>query len=216
MTNTTEIQSDGMADPGRIPKVTPEDVLAEFTEQEDRAEPMTAPELAEALDCSRRTALNKLHTLEEEGDVASKKVGGRSKVWWVPLTDGERAPTDGRESDVREPGDRTGETLEDAVDGQDAEATLRELDLPGSGAKLDGRIEAVLRLYEHLKDHAGEPVSRRELLDHVDADAVGYASRESFWNNFVKANSSQGRETNALVALPGVEEWGDGEYRYDP
>lgn len=42
-------------------------------------------ELADVLDCSRRTVLNKLHTLEEQGDVASKKVGGRSKVWWVPL-----------------------------------------------------------------------------------------------------------------------------------
>lgn len=75
---------------------------------------------------------------------------------------------------------------------------------------------AVLGLYEHLQDHACEPVSRADLLKHVEADAVGYASRESFWNNFVKANSSEGRDTNALATLPGVEEWGDGEYRYNP
>lgn len=75
-----------MGDPGRIPRVTPEDVLDVFAERVDPAEPLTAPELADALDCSRRTALNKLHTLQDRGAVASKKVGGRAKVWWLPRT----------------------------------------------------------------------------------------------------------------------------------
>lgn len=64
--------------------VTPEDVLAVFDEREDAAEPLTAPEIADAVGIARRTALNRLDELRERGDVASKKVGGRARVWWVP------------------------------------------------------------------------------------------------------------------------------------
>ena len=74
-----------MGDPGRKPRITPNDVLAVFRGRTDRAEPLTAIEVADELQCSRRTALNKLHDLEERGDVSSKKVGGRSRVWWRPL-----------------------------------------------------------------------------------------------------------------------------------
>lgn len=74
-----------MSSPGRTPEVTPDDVAEVFETRDDRAEPLTAVEVADKLDCSRRTALNKLNSLEERGDVASKKVGGRSRVWWRPL-----------------------------------------------------------------------------------------------------------------------------------
>lgn len=66
-------------------RTTPDDVLDAFSGREDRAEPLTAPELADVLNCSRRTALNKLNTLAERDAIASKKVGGRSKVWWRPI-----------------------------------------------------------------------------------------------------------------------------------
>jgi len=98
----------------------------------------------------------------------------------------------------------------------DPEGILRDLGLPGSGAKLDARIDALLSIYNYLCDRPGEAVEKSELQDLVDADAVGYGSVGSFWTNCVKANKSQGRDTNALVALPGVEDWGDGEYRYGP
>lgn len=76
-----------MAKPGPAPSVTPEDVLDVFAARDDPTEPLTAPEIADALGCSRSTALDKLHRLEERGDVRSKKVGGRSRVWWVPPGD---------------------------------------------------------------------------------------------------------------------------------
>lgn len=74
-----------MGKPGPAPEVGPEDVLGVFTDREDPAEPLTAPEVADRLGCSRRTALNRLHELADRGDVESKKVGGRSRVWWVPI-----------------------------------------------------------------------------------------------------------------------------------
>ena len=71
--------------PGPKPRITPPDVLEIFGDREDRAEPLTASEVADALRCSRRTAGRKLDQLVDSGDVDSKKVGGRSRVFWIPI-----------------------------------------------------------------------------------------------------------------------------------
>ena len=47
-------------------------------------EPLTTSEVAAALDCSRRTAYNRLDRLADRGHVATKKVGARGRVWWRP------------------------------------------------------------------------------------------------------------------------------------
>ena len=85
-----------MATPGRKPRVTPEDVLDVFAARDDPTEPLTAPEVADALNCSRKTAYNKLQALSERGEITSKKVGGRSRVWWVP-TDADADESDWRD-----------------------------------------------------------------------------------------------------------------------
>ena len=74
-----------MASQGRDMEYTLSDVTDVFEAREDYAEPLTASEIAAELGCSRRTALNKLHALAAETDVTSKKVGGRSRVWWIPI-----------------------------------------------------------------------------------------------------------------------------------
>jgi len=74
-----------MAEPGRETEFTESAVIEVFKTREDYAEPLTATEIADRLDCSRRTALNKLHTLQDDTDITSKKVGGRSRVWWIPV-----------------------------------------------------------------------------------------------------------------------------------
>jgi len=74
-----------MASQGRDTEYTLSDVTTVFEAREDYAEPLTASEIAAELGCSRRTALNKLHALAAETDVTSKKVGGRSRVWWIPI-----------------------------------------------------------------------------------------------------------------------------------
>ncbi len=79
-----------MSDPSRT-KVTREDVLDVFRSRADPAEPLTAPEVADRLDCSRRTALDRLQEIADSGEVADKKVGGRSRVWWLPIDRGESA-----------------------------------------------------------------------------------------------------------------------------
>jgi MarR-like DNA-binding transcriptional regulator SgrR of sgrS sRNA len=74
-----------MSPQGRDTEFTLSDVTEVFESRDDYAEPLTASEIADRLDCSRRTALNKLHQLQDETDLKSKKVGGRSRVWWIPV-----------------------------------------------------------------------------------------------------------------------------------
>lgn len=74
-----------MSTQGRDTEFSLSDVTQIFEARSDYAEPLTASEIADELGCSRRTALNKLHDLEEETDLKSKKVGGRSRVWWIPV-----------------------------------------------------------------------------------------------------------------------------------
>ncbi|MFC7131813.1 MULTISPECIES: helix-turn-helix domain-containing protein [Salinibaculum] len=74
-----------MSTQGRDTEFTLSDVTQIFEARTDYAEPLTASEIAEELGCSRRTALNKLHELEDGTDLKSKKVGGRSRVWWIPV-----------------------------------------------------------------------------------------------------------------------------------
>jgi len=76
MTNDNRERSD---DGTYTETVTPEDVLALFTD----SEPRTASEVADELGIARRTALNKLDDLAEQDRIHRKKVGGRAVIWWV-------------------------------------------------------------------------------------------------------------------------------------
>lgn len=64
--------------------IPPERILAPFGELDDPATPLTATEVADAVDCARRTAYNKLETLADRGELETKKVGARGRVWWRP------------------------------------------------------------------------------------------------------------------------------------
>lgn len=83
---------------------------------------------------------------------------------------------------------------------QDAPAppveSVEDLDLPGRGAVLEARQDALRAVYDRLKE-IGE-AKKGELLEAVDPDAVGYQDRSSFWSNVIG-----GRDT--LSRLPGVE-----------
>lgn len=89
---------------------------------------------------------------------------------------------------------------------------LREA-LPASGDTLEARVDTVLQMYDLLRRREEEIVKTQELKDLVDADEVGFDSVDSFWSNALKKNKSQNRP-NALKILPGVEELGNGRYKY--
>ena len=75
-----------MGDPGPDTKYTESEVLTIFNQRPDPYEPLTASEVAEEVGCSRATAYNLLTELSDKGNLDSKKVGARGRVWWVPGT----------------------------------------------------------------------------------------------------------------------------------
>jgi len=118
------------------------------------------------------------------------------------------------QSDNRQgPGLTTPRETEGPSDRERAEKRLYELDLPGSGTNHELRVEAALRMYDHLRDNPGERIDKGELKGLLEETDVGYASFESFWGNWIKKNESQGRLSNTLSELPNVEMRGD-DYVY--
>lgn len=68
--------------PGRPPSVSDDQILDVFKSAADPV--LTSSEVAEKLEMGRRGILTRLESLEEQGYLRSKKVGGRSAVWWYP------------------------------------------------------------------------------------------------------------------------------------
>jgi len=88
------VSKDERKDSGRYAEmVTVEAVFAVF--ESVKGPVVTSGDVAEALDCSRKTARRKLHTLEERGQIASRETAGRI-VWW---TIDDRAPARGIDPD---------------------------------------------------------------------------------------------------------------------
>lgn len=67
---------------GPKPRVSDDELLAIF--REAREPVLTASEVAEGLPIGRRAVHKRLRDLEARGELKSKKVGGRSAVWWAP------------------------------------------------------------------------------------------------------------------------------------
>jgi len=206
-------------------RIDPNTILEVFENRADRAEPLTAADVVDETSVSRRTAHNKLNILEERGVLETKKVGARGRVWWTPdyrsqeghstgversepVADESPEPTPEateNEPQPRERGSAIGDELKDEL----------RLTLPGSGSELDERVNAVLRMHNHIRDQDGDIVRTGELKELVDEYNHGYKDTESFWNNAIKKNAAQERP-NSLTSLPGIEELGNGRYQYNP
>lgn len=204
-----------MAKPGPKPRIEPRDVLGVFDRRDDRGEPLTAPELAESLNCSRRTALNRLSDLADDGLLRSKQVGGRSRVYWTPI-DG-RTSTASRSEPAREkdiaasgvsdgaPDPGEGSTTPDAERARESRAEAIDVS-EDLGDALDGldvtdeQREAVAAMYEYLA--ANGTARKSGFVDDVYPDhPAGYASEGGWWNRLGK---------DALATLPGVQKPAEG------
>ncbi len=67
---------------GPKPRVSDEEILKIFRQSADPV--LTASEVATEIPIKRRSVYDRLVQLEEEGLLESKKVGGRTTVWWLP------------------------------------------------------------------------------------------------------------------------------------
>ncbi|WP_101297211.1 helix-turn-helix domain-containing protein [Halegenticoccus soli] len=151
-------------------------VMGVFEARDDRARPLTATDVMEALGCSRRTAHNKLNALTERGALDTRKVGARSRVWWVPIerpVDPE-VPSDGRPAAVSR--------------------AIETANLPGSGPTLEARREALSAAYDYLAEYP-EAKKADFLRDVYHEHSAGFESAEGWWNAIQPA----------LKQLPGVD-----------
>lgn len=132
-------------------------VMEVFDERQDMAQPLTATDVMKAVDCSRRTAHNKLNELVERGVLETRKVGSRSRVWWTPI----ERPRESTESEIEE--------------------LVADVDLPGTGKTLVSRQEALIAAYEYLKKH---PEAKKSdfLQDVFPENPAGFETAEGWWN----------------------------------
>ncbi|WP_222914135.1 helix-turn-helix domain-containing protein [Natrinema sp. SYSU A 869] len=160
----------------RIPAKAAREV---FEERDDFGRPLTADDIIESLDCSRRTAHNKLNTLVDEGILETRKIGASGRVWWVPIETGTE-PASSR-SDL----EASPHPIQDAMD---------EIDLPGSGSTLEARRDALLAAYDYLITN---PSARKsDFLENVYPDYPAEFETEEGWWNAIQP---------ALKDLPGVD-----------
>lgn len=149
-------------------RIPPEAVLSVFEGRDDRARPLTANDVMEALECSRRTAHDKLNELVDEGILESRKIGARGRVWWIPIGTGA--------------GGGSGSGSEEAVQRPLAvEQRVRDMELPGSGPRLQDRQEAILAAYDYLRAHPS--AKKSDFLGEVYPDhPAGFSTAEGWWN----------------------------------
>ena len=169
--------------PSSTAKFTMEQVVAVFRERADQARPLTANDVMEALDCSRRTAHDRLAELVERGVLETRKVGARSRIWWVPL------PRRRHQSDLSElPRDPL------------VEMSIANADLPGSGEPLARRRDALRASYDYLTEHPDTDPGAF-LNDVFTEHPAGYTTADDWWEAIGPA----------LEGLPNVEIAADNE-----
>ncbi|WP_227356687.1 PAS domain S-box protein [Haladaptatus salinisoli] len=110
------------------------ETLAVFATADPPSAPLTTSEVADVLDCTRRAAYDRLNRLAERGEVETKKVGARGRVWWRPRAGAAEGASDGssrreeRERELRETRERfrslVREVEEYAVFALDADGTV--------------------------------------------------------------------------------------------
>ena len=141
-----------------------ETVLALFNDRSDMARPLTANDIMDQLGCSRRTAHNKLNALVEKEMLETRKVGARSRVWWVPI----------RQLETRTPTE-TSPVHDSTVDMQIAEA-----ELPGSGELLEKRQAALRAAYDYVSKNPN--ATKSEFFVEVFPDnPAGFKTADEWW-----------------------------------
>jgi hypothetical protein len=165
---------------GRKPRVTDEDILDVFRATPDPV--LSTAEVAEAVPIKRRGTLNRLQSLQEDGELESKQIGGRNTVWWFVggerITPDERAVEDHAERE-RERTERRREQSDDQRDGETSTppSTPQEDSESGdivdavadgwddTGDRLDARKDAARAVLAYAREHG--TVSKQEAKEEV-------------------------------------------------
>ncbi|WP_276261568.1 PAS domain S-box protein [Haloglomus litoreum] len=162
------------------------ETLAVFDQSDDPCEPLTTPEVADALDVGRRTVYKRLEKLVGRGDLETKKAGANARVWWRasegPSECGRASEREPERSEAGPTVDAVLERITDGFYGLDDQfrftylntraADLLDLDAP---AVLGRDIHTELDLTDefetaiHEAHGTQEPVSLEDYYDPLDA-----------------------------------------------
>lgn len=173
-------------------------------------------DVAEHFDYERPSAYRRLKSLEDDDRVESRQIGN-SLLWEAR----EQRQTPAEEPADPPPVEQTrpaepAHTRREQSERERAEERIRELDdvLEGDETMFEIRLEAVLSIYDHLRDaDSGRRKSGlEEFIDENDIDTGFQSGFAGLWSNWVKADSGKGRP-NLLTELPDVELRG-GYYTY--
>ena len=162
----------------RIPAAA---ALEVFETRGDYARPITADDVMAELDCSRRTAHNKLNELVEDGQLETRKIGARARVWWIPIPVGDTASV--------------GEDASAEIDDRRSiDRAILTADLPGSGSTLEARRDALRAAYSYLTNHPS--ATKSDFIENVYPEfPAEFETGEGWWNAIQPA----------LKELPGVD-----------
>ncbi|WP_435065780.1 ArsR family transcriptional regulator [Halobaculum sp. EA56] len=163
MGNTTDSTMAGESTSGQ--EFPLESVLSVFEGRTDQARPLTANDVMEELGCSRRTAHNKLNALVKRNTLATRKVGARGRVWWVPLTGITRDDSAKEHETYRDPEVNTG---------------IADAELPGSGETLEKRRGALRAAYDYLSRNPNATESEF-LVEVFPEHPAGYKTADKWW-----------------------------------
>lgn len=162
---------------------------------------VTANDMAEEMDCSRRHALDLLKLAESTGKVTAKTVGARATAWWH--VDRVRNPQE-RPDQKEQPRE-----VADEPDPMDAvENVVNGLDLPGSGNTLEARRNAVRDCCQLLRDTGS--ASRSDFVGKLySRNTAGYGSEGGWWNTIGKQGLREVAETTEMIERPkeGEHSW---------
>ena len=200
--------------------IDPETVAEVFDARDDRARPVTAGDVVDQLGIARRTAHNKLNALVERGDLETRKIGARGRVWWRPIPRERERPSDASESgDVSAGGGETtqppgqGETRSATAHGDQSDPVNDAIDdalaaLDASG----GRRDAVRACGEYLREHGS--AQKSDFVDDVYPDhTAGFASPGGWWNKIGKEYLNAVADDVDAVSAPVKE--GAHTWRFD-
>jgi len=207
-----------------VETVTLDDVLSVFDAVPGPAV-VTSGDVADETELSHDSARRKLETLKERGCVGSRRSAGRVLYWRTDDATESRergvTPSDAHTVDTttesetpatRQSAARDGGPVSALDSGDDERARAREIlhsldGRAGEGKDFTRRVEAVLQMYDHLREHAGKKKRKSDFEELLKDTDVGYGTFGSLWSNWVSASdqAEPPRPENALGALPGVE-----------
>lgn len=141
--------------------------------------PATANDVADALDCTRKAAWQRLTALHDEGRVERRKVGGRAVVWW--LTDEADADPEARlkrlSNDLGEP-IAVGEQVYESGDAHTLDST--EGAYPDDRTAVEERdAEDIIEVLEAFIEEGDAPESPIPSTETVRDDYHAHRHREN-------------------------------------